>query len=224
MFSEGFRSVDAMGAHPIELKRGIEEGKREVLGLLSAMKVQLTTLEDIRHVCLIASNFDEELSQVVAQALHTVGVDGILNLFESSTLETKFHLINGLTFERGLASELLVQENKTDNKIEMELPLVLVVANKIADTKRLMPVLDRVKKTGRPLLIFSEHIMDEPLSMLVYNATKQAFASAAVNVPWQNGLEKEVLKDIATVVGATVVDDEFDLKLEDLTLDHFGSA
>ena len=109
-------------------------------------------------------------------------------------------------------------------RCELDLPLVLVVANKITSVKEIMPVLELVKKTKRSLVVFSEDLQQDPLSMMVYNNNKDTLKCCAVNVPWTAGYEKDLLTDLAVHTGATVVDNGFKLKLEQVTLDHFGSA
>lgn len=106
----------------------------------------------------------------------------------------------------------------------MEFPLVLVVANKITDVKEITPILDLVKKTKRSFVLFSEDLQQEPMSMMVYNNSKDIIKCCAVNIPWMGNMQKELLTDIAIATGATLVDNEFNLKLSDIKLEHFGSA
>jgi chaperonin GroEL len=106
----------------------------------------------------------------------------------------------------------------------MEFPLVLVVANKITDVKEITPILDLIKKTKRSFVLFSEDLQQEPMSMMVYNNSKDIIKCCAVNIPWMGNVQKELLSDIAIATGATIIDNEYNLKLADIRLEHFGSA
>jgi chaperonin GroEL len=106
----------------------------------------------------------------------------------------------------------------------MEFPLVLVVANKITDVKEITPILDLIKKTKRSFVLFSEDLQQEPMSMMVYNNSKDIIKCCAVNIPWMGNVQKELLTDIAIATGATIIDNEYNLKLADIRLEHFGSA
>ena len=153
---------------------------------------------------------------------------------ESSTGESQFGLINGLFLERGFVSPLFVEEagpnadkqNVLQNIIELEKPLVLVVADKITKVSQIVPIMEMVKKSPmkRSLLLVSEDLQQDPLSTMVYNNKKEIIECCAINIPWLAGVHKEQLKDIAAMTGATLVDNEYGLKLEDVELKHFGSA
>lgn len=167
----------------------------------------------------------------MAKTLATVGLDGVINMTESATGFSRFALVNGLVLERGMVSQLFAESDQTNKDspasdlfCELEQPLVLVVADRITEVSELAPILEIVKSTKRPFFLVSEDLQEEPMSTMVYNNQKNIIQCCAINVPWMADIQKEMLKDIATMVGATLVDNEFGLKLEDVELKHFGSA
>ena len=180
------------------------------------------------NVCNVSSNYNENIAAIVAKTMVTVGLDGVINMTESPTGETQFALVNGLVLERGYVSELFTAHDTNTRSLtcELEHPLVLVVSDKITKVSQIAPILDLVKTKApnRPLLLFSEDLREEPMSTMVYNNQKGILTCCAVNIPWLAGVQKEIIKDIAVMTGATVVDNEFVLKLEDVELKHFGSA
>lgn len=143
-----------------------------------------------------------------------------MSLVESSTGRTGFKLVNGLIFNRGFSTPNFVQEesggNLVEQSIEFEYPLVLVVANRISSIEQIVPVMELVKKHKKPLVVFSMDLQDDPASTMVYNARKGIVKCCAVNIPWSAGIERENLIDIATMTGATLIDDEHALMLKDL--------
>ena len=162
---------------------------------------------------MVSSNYDALIARIVAKTMISVGINGSVNIVESPTGETRFNLINGLIYDRGLVSNAFATEFKVEQRCEMEYPLVLVVPNKITDVKDISPILDLVKKTKRSLVVFSEDLQDEPLSMMVYNNSKEIIKCCAVNVPWLANMQKEMLTDIAIATGATLIDNEYGIKL-----------
>ena len=195
-----------------------------VLDFLNDMKMPVTTEDEIFNVCMVSSNYDALIARIVAKTMISVGINGSVNIVESPTGDTRFNLINGLIYDRGLVSDAFATEFKVEQRCEMEYPLVLVVPNKIKEVKDISPILDLVKKTKRSLVLYSEDLQEEPLSMMVYNNSKEIIKCCAVNVPWMANMQKEMLTDIAVATGATLVDNEYGIKLQDVTLEHFGSA
>jgi len=136
--------------------------------------------------------------------------------------------VNGLIFQRGFVSPSFVQEaaggNTVERSIELDHPLVLVVNDAITDVSEILPIMELVKKAKKPLVLFSKDLQEEPASTMIYNNMKGITTCAAVNIPWAGGIEKDNLEDIAILTGATLVDNEHDLMLEDVELEHFGKA
>ena len=172
----------------------------------------ITTDEEIKSICMVSSNHNERIADVVSQTLSCVGVDGVMQIVPSPTGITSFKLVNGLIFERGFANPNFIQEesgaNVVEQSMELEHPLVLVVADKIIDVEEILPVLELVKKAKRPLVVFCEDLREDPKSAMVYNSKKGIIQCVAVNMPWTGGVEKDNLKDIAMLTGASVVDNE----------------
>lgn len=174
------------------------------------------------------------MAEIVAKTLNTVGLEGVVNITESPTGWSRFAMVNGLVYERGYVSQLFVEtmnqegEESKDNAAatvcELEQPLVLVVAGPVEEVSQIAPILDIVKGTNRSFVLFSEDLQQEPMSTMIYNNQKDIVKCCAVNVPWAAGVQKESLKDIAVMTGATLIDTEFGVTLEDVELKHFGSA
>lgn len=160
--------------------------------------------------------------------MDAVGIEGVMNIVESPTGISDFKLVHGLIFNRGLVNTNFVQElaggNLIEQSIEFDHPLILVVADKIDHIQNLLPILELVKKSKKPLVIFSMDLQEEPASTLVYNNIKGIVSCAAVNIPWAGGVELEQLKDIAVMTGATIVDNEHMLTLPQVRMEHFGTA
>lgn len=158
----------------------------------------------------------------------SVGLDGVMNIVESPTGLSDFRLVNGLIFARGFVSPNFVQEeaggNKAEQSIELDHPLVLVVASPIARVEEILPIMEMVKKAKQPLVVFSTDLREEPASTMVYNNMKGIMQSAAVNIPWAGGVERDNLEDVAALTGATLVDNEHKLLLSEVGLEHFGRA
>lgn len=210
------------------MKKGMEKALKVVLGYLKDIAMPISQHNEIRNVCMVSSNHTERIADIVAQTLTTVGVDGVMNIVESPTGESAFKLVNGLIFPRGFVSNLFVQEasggNTVEQCLELDQPLVLVVTDKIKDVSQILPVLELVKKANKPLVLFSEDLREEPLSTMVYNCTKGIVNCVAVNMPWTGGVEKENLNDVAIITGATIIDNGYGIKLEDVEMKHFGRA
>ncbi len=140
--------------------------------------------DEIFNVCMVSSNYNALIARIVAKTMIAVGLNGSVNIVESPTGDTRFNLVNGLIYDRGLVTDAFATEFKVEQRCEMEYPLVLVVTNKITDVKEITPILDLVKKTKKSLVVFSEDLQDEPLSMMVYNNSKEIIKCCAINFPW----------------------------------------
>lgn len=136
----------------------------------------ITTPEEIKSICMVSSNHNERIAEVVSQVLTSVGIDGVMQIVPSTTGISSFQLVNGLTFDRGFTNPNFIQEesggNVVEQFIELEHPLVLVVADKIKDVEEILPVLELVKKAKRPLVVFCEDLREDPMSAMVYNSKK----------------------------------------------------
>ena len=232
----GNNAIEYEGAHPVALKRGLDKSLQVVSAFLREISMPVTTEREVFNVCQVSSNYNEAIAQLVAKTLNTVGLDGVVNITESPTGFSRFAMVNGLVFERGYVSPLFLetmsqegesgspgeQTQQASQIVELEQPLILVIANQIQEVSQIAPILEKVKKTKRPLLLFSEDLQEEPMSTMIYNNQKDIVQCCAVNIPWTAGVEKENLKDIAVMTGATLIDEY--VSLEDIELKHFGSA
>lgn len=155
----GFKAIEYEGAHPIALKRGMDKAVQVVLGFLKEISMPVSQPEEVRNVCLVSSNHNEHIADIVSKTLQSVGVDGVMNIVESPTGISNFKLVNGLIFNRGFVNNNFVQEesggNIVEQSVEFDHPLILVVADKITHVQEILPVLELVKKAKRPLVIFS---------------------------------------------------------------------
>lgn len=145
----GFQAIEYQGAHPIAIKRGMDKAQKVVLGFLKEMAMPISQPEEVRNVCLVSSNGNENISSIISQVLMSVGLDGVMNIVESPTGLSDFRLVNGLIFSRGFVSPSFVQEeaggNKLEQSIELDHPLVLVVASRIAHIEEILPIMEMVK-------------------------------------------------------------------------------
>ena len=224
LLKRGYQAVDIAGAHPVALKKGMEIALQVVIDFLKDMTMPVSSEDEIFNVCMVSSNYDSLIARIVAKTMITVGINGSVNIIESPTGDTRFNLVNGLIYDRGLVTDAFAPEFKVEQRCEMEYPLVLVITNKITDVKEITHILDLVKKTKKSLVVFSEDLQEEPLSMMVYNNSKDIIKCCGINVPWMANMQKEMLTDIAVATGATLIDNQYEIKLKDVTLEHFGSA
>lgn len=167
----GVTAIQVQGVHPIGLKRGLEKAMRVALQYLKEIAIPVTQKHEIMNVCNVSSNYNQNIAEVVAKTLTTVGLDGVINMTECPTGETQFALVNGLVIERGYVSELFAETEGKMKACEFEQPLVLVVADKITKVAQIAPILDLVKTKApnRPLLLVSEDLQEEPMSTMLYN-------------------------------------------------------
>lgn len=150
LIERGFKAIEFQKAHPIGLKRGMDKSLKVVLEFLKEISMPISQPEEIKNVCLVSSNYNENIAEIISQVLTTVGLDGTMNIIESPTGLTQFRLVNGLVFNRGLVSTSFVQEavgaNMIEQSLELEHPLVLVVANKITKVEQILPIMELAKK------------------------------------------------------------------------------
>lgn len=210
------------------MKRGMDAALKVVLGFLKDIAMPISQPEEVRNVCMVSSNHNAKIADIVSSVINSVGIEGTMHIAESPTGLTDFKLVNGLIFNRGFVKDLFIQEatggNTTDMTMELEHPLVLVVADRIQTVEEILPTLELAKKAKKPLVLFSMDLQDEPASTMIYNSKKGILSCMAVNIPWAAGIELDNLKDIAVTTGATVIDNEHVVRLADVKLEHFGSA
>lgn len=222
IFSHGIKNV-AAGANPMDLKRGIDKAVQAVVADLKKQSKTIKTSQEIAQVGTISANNDEEIGQMIANAMDKVGKDGVITVEEAKGTETEVKTVEGMQFDRGYLSPYFVT-NTESMEAELENPYILIYDKKISAMKELLPILEATAQTGKPLLIISEDVDGEALATLVVNKIRGALKIAAVKAPGFGDRRKAMLEDIAILTGGTVISEERGYKLENATLDYLGTA
>jgi chaperonin GroEL len=222
MVREGLRNV-AAGANPMGLKRGIDQGVESVVGHLHSLSKDVETKDEIAQVAAISANNDPEIGELIADAIDKVGKDGVITVEESQTFGMELEFTEGMRFDKGYISPYFVTDPERMEAV-LEDPYVLLVGSKISAVRDLLPVLEKVMQTGKPLIIISEDVEGEALATLVVNKIRGTFKSAAVKAPGFGERRKAMLQDMAILTGGQVISEEVGLKLENTTLDLLGQA
>jgi chaperonin GroEL len=218
---EGLRNV-AAGANPIALKRGIEAAVSNVAEELAKMAKDVETKEQIASVASISAG-DEGVGNIIAEAMDKVGKEGVITVEESNTFGLELELTEGMRFDKGYISAYFVTDTERMETV-LEDPYILVVNSKISAVKDLLPVLEKVMQSGKPLLIIAEDLEGEALATLVVNKIRGTFKSVAVKAPGFGDRRKAMLQDIAILTGGQVISEEVGLKLDAVGLDMLGRA
>ena len=221
MVREGLRNV-AAGANPMSLKKGIEVAVEAAIGSIKALAKEVDSKEQIAQVASISSA-DEEIGQMISEAIDKVGKDGVITVEESQTFGMEMDLVEGMRFDKGYISPYFVTD--TDRmEASLEDPYILFVASKITNVRDMLPILEKVMQSGRTLIIIAEDVEGEALATLVVNKIRGTFKSAAVKAPGFGDRRKAMLQDMAILTGGQVISEEVGLKLENVTLDLLGRA
>ena len=219
---EGMKSV-AAGMNPMDLKRGIDKAVAAAIADLKTQSKPCTTSKEIAQVGSISANSDESIGKIIADAMDKVGKEGVITVEDGSGLESELDVVEGMQFDRGYLSPYFI--NNQDRQIAlMDNPLVLLHDKKISNIRDLLPTLEQVAKSGRPLLIIAEDIDGEALATLVVNNIRGVLKTTAVKAPGFGDRRKAMLEDIAVLTGGTVIAEEVGLKLETVTLEMLGQA
>lgn len=222
IFKEGLRNITA-GANPIEVKRGMDKASASIIEELQKISKEVKDKKEIAQVATISANSDEAIGNLIAEAMEKVGKDGVITVEEAKGINDDLEVVEGMQFDRGYLSPYFVT-NTEKMTCEMENPLLLITDAKITSLKDLVPVLEQIQQSGRPLLIISDDLEGEALATLVLNRLKGVLNIAAVKAPGFGDRKKEMLKDIAILTGATLVTEELGLSLEKATLADLGQA
>jgi chaperonin GroEL len=222
IFREGLKNVTA-GANPMELKRGIDRAVEAVVEQLRAISVPSAGKKEIAQVGTISANNDKEIGNLIAEAMEKVGKDGVITVEEAKGLETTLETVEGMQFDRGYLSPYFVTDPE---KMEVVLddPYILIHDKKISAMKELLPLLEKVAQSGKPLLIIAEDVEGEALATLVVNKLRGTLKVAAVKAPGFGDRRKEMLRDIGVLTGGQVISEELGFKLENATLADMGRA
>ena len=219
---EGLRNV-AAGANPMGLKKGIERAVEVVSDELLSMAKDVETKEQIASTAAISAGGDMEVGELIAEAMDKVGKEGVITVEESNTFGLELELTEGMRFDKGYISAYFMTDPER-MEAELEDPYILIVNSKISSVKDLLPLLEKVMQSGKPLVILAEDVEGEALSTLVVNKIRGTFRSVAIKAPGFGDRRKAMLQDIAILTGGQVISEEVGLKLENATLDLLGRA
>lgn len=221
MIREGLKNV-AAGANPMLMKNGIQKAAAKAVEEIKVMSKKLSNKEDIAHVAAISAN-NQEIGNLIADAMDKVGEDGVITVEDSKTMETFVDFTEGMQFDRGYISPYFVTDTEKMEAI-MKDPYILITDKKISTVKPLIPVLEKVAQAGKPLVIIAEDVEGEALSTLVLNKLRGTLESVAVKAPGFGDRRKAMLQDIAILTGGIVISEEVGLTLENVTLNDLGRA
>ncbi|HBD42125.1 MAG TPA: chaperonin GroEL, partial [Bacteroidetes bacterium] len=222
IIQQGLKNVTA-GANPMDLKRGIDKAVVGVIAELRSMSKEISGREEIAQVGTISANNDDTIGNLIADAMEKVGKDGVITVEEAKGTETYLETVEGMQFDRGYLSPYFVT-NSDSMTTEFEAPYILIFDKKISNMKDLLPILEKVMQSGKPLLIIAEDVEGEALATLVVNKLRGSLKIAAVKAPGFGDRRKAMLEDIAILTGGTVISEERGYKLENATLDFLGQA
>src|SRR6202521_3013191 len=222
IFREGLKNVTA-GVNPMALKRGIDAAVTAIVDELKKMSVPTKGKKEIAHVGSISANNDNEIGDLIAEAMEKVGKDGVITVEEAKGLETTLKTVEGMQFDRGYLSPYFVTDPEKMEAV-LEDALILVHDKKISSMKDLLPILEKVAQLGKPLLIIAEDIEGEALATLVVNKLRGTLRVAAVKAPGFGDRRKAMLEDVAVLTGGQVISEEVVFKLENAVLNDLGKA
>jgi chaperonin GroEL len=221
IFKEGYKNV-AAGANPMDVKRGIEKAVAVVIKEIKDMSKEVKG-EAIAQVGSVASNNDEAIGKIIAEAMEKVGKDGVITVEEAKGIDTSLEVVEGMQFDRGYLSPYFVTDAERMECV-IEDPYILLHEKKISNMKDLLPLLEQVAKSGKPFIIIAEDVEGEALATLVVNKLRGILMSAAVKAPGFGDRRKAMLEDIAVLTGGKVISEDLGIKLENVKLDELGRA
>jgi chaperonin GroEL len=222
IFREGLKNVTA-GANPMELKRGIERAVEAVVEYLKSISAPSAGKKEIAQVGTISANNDKEIGNLIAEAMEKVGKDGVITVEEARGLETTLETVDGMQFDRGYLSPYFVTDPEKMEAV-LDDPYILIHDKKVSAMKELLPILEKVAQTGKPLLLVAEDVEGEALATLVVNKLRGTLKVCAVKAPGFGDRRKEMLRDVAVLTGGQVISEEVGFKLENATLADLGRA
>lgn len=224
IYREGLKNVTA-GANPMALKRGIEAAVAKVVEKIASLskKIDLKNIKEVEQVATIAANSDNVIGKKIAEAFEAVGKDGVITVEESKTINTELKIVEGMQFDQGYLSPYF-STNMEKMTCTLEEPYILIYEKKITNIKDIVPLLEKVAKSGAPLLIICEEVEGEALATLVVNNMRKTLSCAAVKAPGYGDRRKAMLEDIAVLTGAKAITDDLGLKLENVDITDLGRA
>ncbi len=222
IFREGLRNIVA-GSNPAAIRRGIEKAVEAAVEKLREMARPVKSKEEVANVAAISANNDMVIGELLADALHHVGQDGVITVEEGKTTDTKVEYVDGMQFDKGFISPYFIN-NPATMECQIEDGCILIHEKKISNLRDLVPVLEKVSQSGKPLLIIAEDVDAEALTLLVVNKLRGTLNVCAVKAPGFGDRRKAMLGDIAVLTGGTLISEDLGMKLENLTLDNLGTA
>ena len=222
IFKEGLRNITA-GANPVEVKRGMDKEAAAIIAELKSLSRKVTDKKEIAQVATISANSDPAIGGLIADAMEKVGKDGVITVEEAKSIQDELNVVEGMQFDRGYLSPYFIT-NAEKMQVELQSPYILLFDKKITNLKDLLPVLEQIQKTGKPLLIIAEDIEGEALATLVVNKLRGVLNISAVKAPGFGDRRKAMLEDIAILTGGEVVSEELGRTLESATLSDLGQA
>ena len=221
MVKEGLRNV-AAGANPMQIRRGIDKAVDMAVTDIKKRSKEIESKDEIARVAAISAD-DDEVGNIIADAMDKVGKDGVITVEESQTFGMEFDVVEGLQFDKGYLSMYMVTDTERMEAV-LDNPYILIANQKVSAVADLLPILEKVMQAGRPLLIIAEDVEGEALATLIVNKIRGTFVSVAVKAPGFGDRRKAMLQDIAIVTGGQMVSEELGMKLENITLDMLGKA
>ena len=222
IYHEGLKNVTA-GANPMALKRGIDEAVKAVVEYLKSLSRDVSGKAEIKQVASISANNDEQIGDIIAEAMDKAGKDGTISVEEAKSMETTLDVVEGMQFDRGYLSPYFVTDSE-NMEVVLEKPYILIHEKKISSMKDLLPILEKVAQLSKPLLIIAEDIEGEALATLVVNKMRGMLQVAAVKAPGYGDRRKAMLGDIAVLTGGRAITEDLGIKLDNITIDDLGSA
>src|SRR5262249_19572635 len=220
IYQEGLRNITA-GANPMAVKRGIDRGVEVVVQFLDDMSKQLKTKEEMEQVASISANNDPVIGKLMADAFEKVGKDGVITVEEGKTSDTTLDFVEGMQFDKGYISPYFVT-NPTEMKAELEDPYILIYEKKLSNVRDMLPLLEKIAQSGKPLLIIAEDVESEALAALVVNRLRGVLNVCAVKAPGFGDRRKAMLGDIAVLTGGQFISEDLGIKLENVQLEQLG--
>ncbi len=222
MVKEGAKSV-AAGSNPMDLKRGVDLAVTAIVNELKAKAKKVTSNEEIAQVGTISANGDHEIGRFIAEAMQKVGNDGVITVEEAKSLDSELEVVEGMQFDRGYISPYFITD-ADKMRVELESPYILINEKKLSNLQSILPLLESVVQSGKPLLVIAEDVEGEALATLVVNKLRGGLKVAAVKAPGFGDRRKAMLQDIAVLTGGQVISEDLGIKLENVTLDMLGRA
>jgi chaperonin GroEL len=222
IYREGLKNVTA-GANPTSLQRGIQKAVEAIVGELGKISKKVKDRTEIAQVATVSANWDSAIGNIIADAMDKVGKDGTITVEEAKSIETTLDVVEGMQFDKGYISPYFVTNSESMEAI-LDAPYLLLHEKKISSLKDILPVLEKVAKTGKPLLIISEDVEGEALATLVVNKLRGTLQIAAVKAPGFGDRRKAMMEDIAILTGGRLITEDLGIKLENLTLEDLGRA